>query len=110
MPQASKSKLRFFKPVLAGLMAFLLLVLSLASAHERLHTTFHADTNHAHESCPVCVIGNGQLDAPAASVTPFLLGVVAVCGIPAIQILEPSAVDLSSASSRGPPASVSSLL
>lgn len=96
------------KPVLAGLLAALMLLLTLASASSWLHDQLHSGGSHGQTPCAVCALAKGQLDAPLVTVSEVFASLSVAWTLPAPQIIAPAAIDLSVASSRGPPASVSS--
>jgi len=109
MLQATTQKAVWCRPVLAGLMAFLLLVLGLVASNEWIHAQLHADSPATHGACSVCALAKGQLDAPAISES---FGVVLQSLswiVPSLESVAPPAPDFSVASSRGPPAPASSL-
>ena len=90
-------------------MISLLLLLGLVAANESFHSRLHADASAKHGVCAVCALAKGQVDA-ASSAAPR----VAVAGsfswvLPAFDSVRVQEADFSVASSRGPPASVSSL-
>lgn len=109
--QASVSRSRrWIKPVFAGLMATLVLVLSLFASSERLHLKLHGDSNVPHQSsCAVCTIAQGQLEFTAATVAQTAAPLSVSWTLPCFQAAPEADADFSVASSRGPPASVSSL-
>jgi len=102
-------KLGSLKPALAGLLAALVFLLTLAAASERLHLQLNADDGHDHGPCAVCAIAKGQLDAPVVPVSAPFASLFVAWTLPFVQTVAPTAVDLSVAPARGPPASVSSL-
>ena len=109
MSQATTRKIGWCRPVLAGLMSCLLLVLGLVASNERIHAQLHADSPATHGACSVCALAKGQLDAPAIS-EPFGVALQSLSWIvPSLESVTPSVPDLSVASSRGPPAPTSSL-
>jgi hypothetical protein len=93
---------------LAGLLAGLLLLLTVGSAWRWLHHELHADADHAQTSCAVCALAQGQLDAPPVVVSEIFVSLSVAWTLPSVQAFVPAAIDLSVASSRGPPVSVSS--
>lgn len=109
MRQLFQWKLSSLKPVLAGLLAALFLVVTLVGAHDRLHATLHADDEgHGHSPCAVCAIVKGQVDTPMVAVSEVFAALSVTWTLPSVQIIAPAAIDLMVAPSRGPPASVSS--
>ncbi|MGC3957924.1 MAG: hypothetical protein QM813_08275 [Verrucomicrobiota bacterium] len=109
MHQWWPKKLSSLKPVMAGFMAVLFLGMTLIGAHDRLHLQLHADgPGHSHSPCAVCSIVKGQVDAPVAVVSEVFAFLSVAWTLPTVQAIAPAAIDLSVASSRGPPASVSS--
>lgn len=107
MPQASQTRYSFLKPVIAGFVAVLFVVLGVASAHDRLHFQLHASEDHEHGACPVCAIVKGQLDSSTtvfSSVEPFA---TLVWHLPALVLAETESVLLDSTPTRGPPVFVS---
>ena len=101
---------RWIKPVFAGLMAPLVLVLSLFASSERLHLKLHGDANVPHQSsCAVCTLAQGQLEFTPATVSQVVAALSISWTLPCFQTAPEADADFSVASSRGPPASVSSL-
>ena len=96
------------KPAFAGLLALLVFLMTLATASDGLHLKFHAAASHDHGPCAVCTIAKGQLDTPVAPVSEVFASLSVAWTIPSVQSVQPCAIDLSVAPSRGPPASVSS--
>ena len=90
-------------------MVLLLLLLGLLASNERIHSQLHTDSPATHGSCSVCAVAKGQLDAPttfpsfACALQPL------AWTVPLLESDRLLAVDLSVASSRGPPTSASSL-
>jgi len=101
-------KLSSLKPVLAGLLAVLILLLTLASTCHWLHGQLHAGADHDQSPCAACTIAKGQLDTPVVLVSEVFASLSVAWTLPSVQVLVPIAIDLSVAPSRGPPASVSS--
>ena len=108
MRPLSPWKLSSLKPALAGLLAALMFLMSLATVRDGLHLKFHADAAHDHGPCAVCNLAQGQLDAPVVAVSEVFASLSVAWTLPTVQVIAPTAIDLSVASSRGPPASVSS--
>lgn len=97
------------RSALAGLMAFLLLLLGVLAASEQVHARLHAEETGAHATCSICALSKGQVDAPA-SFPPVVVSTLSpVWTVPALESALVSTVEFSVASSRGPPAFVSSL-
>jgi hypothetical protein len=90
-------------------MAFLLLLLGVLVANEQFHARMHADASASHGSCAVCALAKGQLDAPGIFQSVTVSTLSPVWTVPALESAPLPAADFSVASSRGPPASVSSL-
>ena len=104
----AQRKLSSLKPVLAGLLAGFVFLMTLTAASERLHLTLHADATHDQGHCVVCAIAKGHLDAPVVTVSETLVSMSVGWTLPSLQSVPLREVDFSVASSRGPPASVSS--
>ena len=101
---------RYVKPVFAGLMASLVFVLSLFAASERLHLKLHEDSSAPHQgSCAVCTIAQGQVEFTPATASQIVGPLSVSWTLPCFQTAPKQDADFSTASSRGPPASVSSL-
>jgi len=97
------------RPALAGLMAFLLLLLGVLAASEQVHARLHAEETGAHATCSICALSKGLVDAPA-SFQPEVASILSpVWTVPALESAFVSTVEFSSASSRGPPGFISSL-
>jgi len=109
MPQVSNRNAGWCRPVLAGLMAGLLLLLGLLASNERIHARLHADSPVTHGSCSVCAIAKGQLDAPTISHSFVAAPLPFAWTLPSLESAPLPAADFSVASSRGPPASASFL-
>jgi len=98
------------KPVFTGLMAALVLVLSLFASSERLHLKLHEDSNAPHQtSCAVCTIAQGQLEFTPATPSQVAAALSVSWTLPGHHAIPKKDADFSVASSRGPPAAVSSL-
>lgn len=105
----SRSK-RAIKPALAGLMAALVFVLSLFASSERLHLKLHGDSSVPHQSsCAVCSIAQGQFEFSPVTASQIAAPLSVSWTLPCFQDAPKQDADFSVASSRGPPASVSSL-
>jgi hypothetical protein len=90
-------------------MALLLLLLGLLASNERIHSQLHTDSPATHGSCAICAVAKGQLDAPTITQS-FAVALLSFSWtIPVLGSARLQTVDLSVASSRGPPASFSSL-
>ena len=98
------------KPALAGLLALLMFLVTLASSSNGLHDHLHteSESDHGQSPCAVCTIAKGQLDAPVVAVSEVFASLSVAWTLPSVQTIVPAAIDLSVAPSRGPPASVSS--
>ena len=103
-------KFSLLKPALAGLLASLMFLMTVATSSHWLHDHFHAspDTNHEQSPCAVCTIAQGQLDAPIVEVSEVFVSLSVTWTVPSLQSSPLSAIELSVAPTRGPPASVSS--
>ena len=104
----SQWKLSSLKPALAGLLAALLFLLSLVASSGTLHFKLHSDSSHDHVPCAVCFFARGLLDAPDVVGPEVLVTLSVAWTLPSVHAFAPAAIDLSVASSRGPPVSVSS--
>jgi len=101
---------RWLKPAIAGLMAAIVLLLALFVSNERLHLTLHQDSATPHHlPCAVCSFAQGQLQMPAADLSEVIAALSVSWTLPSFQTAWAPEIDLSVASSRGPPVSVSSL-
>lgn len=108
MRLSTPANLKQYKPVLAGLLAALMLLLTLASASSWLHERLHSSRSHTQSPCAVCILVEGQLNAPLVTVSEVFASLSVAWTLPAPQIVVPAAMDPSVVSTRGPPASVSS--
>lgn len=97
------------KPALAGLMTALVLWLCLVASSDSLHHEFHSSSAEGPNPCAICSVVRGHMDAPTpvGPVAAVILSVVWT--LPQLESAMPLSVDDSVASTRGPPASVSSL-
>ena len=105
----SRSK-RWVKPAFAGLLGAFVFVLALFASSVKLHLKLHEDSNAPHQSsCAVCTIAQGQVDSPPATASQLAVPLSVSWTLPGYQATFKKDADFSVASSRGPPASVSSL-
>ena len=104
----SRSK-RWVKPAFAGLMAAFVFVLALFASSEKLHLKLHEDSNAPHQSCAICTIAQGQVDFTPETLSQIAVPLSVSWTLPGYQATFKKDADFSVASSRGPPASVSSL-
>ncbi len=106
-----RSNVRWLRPAFAGLMAAIVLGLSVFASSERLHAALHQDPGAAHHlPCAICSFAHGQLELPAPALFDVPAALSVSWTLPAFQSALTHPADFSVASSRGPPASVSSLL
>jgi hypothetical protein len=109
MPHLKQLKAGWRRPAMAGLMAFLLLLLGVLAAEEQIHSQLHADEPASHATCPICALAAGQVDA-SASFQPVVVPVLSPAWtIPTLEFAPLHAADFSVAWSRGPPVFISSL-
>ena len=108
MSQLSNNRTRCFRPGLAGLMVSLVLLLGLLASNEGAHLKLHKAEGAHHDTCAVCAVAKGLVDAPASAVPFATVSPSFSWTVPALESDFVSAADFSVASSRGPP-SVSSL-
>lgn len=109
MPRWSQLKAGWCRPVIAGLMAFLLLLLGVLAVEEQFHSQLHADEPASHATCAICALAGGQVDAPARFQSVVVPVLSPAWTVPALESAPLPAADFSVASSRGPPAFISSL-
>ncbi len=110
MQQLVRRYVRSSRPAFAGLMAAIVLVLTLFASSEKLHLTLHQNSDAPHHlPCAVCSFAQGQLEIPVATVSEVFAALSLSWTIPSLQTALPPEIDFSVASSRGPPLSVSSL-
>ena len=109
MQPLSKRQVVWLKPVLAGLMAGLVLLLALIASSESLHHQFHGSSTDGQSPCAICSVVRGHMDAPTSILPQTAVALVFAWTLPRIESARPHPVDDSVASSRGPPASTSSL-
>jgi hypothetical protein len=110
MPQAFCKTTGTLKSVIAGLMAALVLLLSLFAASARLHRELHANSGDHHNGpCAACRVAEGQVDVPVTAAWEILAPVSVLWTVPRPEEPAPQSVDFSVASSRGPPVLVSFL-
>jgi hypothetical protein len=109
MPHLKQLRAGWRWPAMAGLMAFLLLLLGVLAAEEQIHSQLHADEPASHATCSICALAGGLVDAPA-SFQPVVVPVLSPAWtVPALESAPLPAADFSVASSRGPPVFISSL-
>ncbi len=109
MPLGRTKTSRWYQSILAALLAGLLLLLGLVAASEGFHAWLHSDGSAKHASCSACTLAKGQVDSVATIPCLALFSQVLVWTAGVDPGLRLQLVDLSSASSRGPPISVSLL-
>jgi len=97
------------KPVLAGLMTALVLWLSLVASSDCLHHQFHGNAPDGQSPCAICSVVRGHMDAPTSASPEAAVTLFIAWTLPHVESAMPHPVDYSVASSRGPPASTSSL-
>ena len=90
-------------------MAALLLLLGLLASNETFHSRLHDGPADSHGACAICALAKGQLDVPVISLSFGVASLSQSWTVPSLESAPLPAVDFSVASSRGPPASVSSL-
>ena len=90
-------------------MAGLVLWLALIASSDCLHHQFHGNSTEGQSPCAICSVVRGHMDA-STSASPEAAVPLSFAWIqPRIESAMPHPVDCSVASSRGPPASFSSL-
>jgi hypothetical protein len=109
MQPLSKRQVVWLKPALAGLMAGLVLLLALVASSESLHHQVHGGSTDGQSPCAICSVVRGHMDAPASTLPQAAMPMFFAWTLPRIESAMLHAVDCSVASSRGPPASTSSL-
>ncbi len=109
MQPLPKRQVVWLKPVLAGLMAGLVLLLALVASSESLHHQFHGSSTDGQSPCAICSVVRGHMDAPASTLPQAAVTIFFAWTLPHVESAMPQPVDGSVASSRGPPASVPSL-
>jgi len=109
MQPLSRRQVVRLKPALAGLMAGLVLLLALVAASESLHHQFHGSSTDGQSPCAICSVIRGHMDAPTSAAPEAAVTLFVAWTLPRIEAAIPHPVDGSVASSRGPPASFSSL-
>jgi hypothetical protein len=109
MQPLSKRQVVWLKPALAGLMAGLVLLLAMVASSESLHHQFHGSSTDGQSPCAICSVVRGHMDAPASTLPQTAVPMFFAWTLPRIESTMPQPVDYSVASSRGPPASFSSL-
>jgi hypothetical protein len=101
---------RWFKPAIAGLMSAIVLLLTVFAACEDLHRQLHQDSAAPHHGpCAVCSVAGGQVELPAVVPSVGRAAPSIAWTLPVVETRLPQAADFSVASSRGPPAPVSSV-
>ena len=109
MPQANNRKAVWCRPVFAGVMAALMLLLGLLASNETFHSRLHDGPPGTHGTCSVCALAKGQLDAPAISHSFVVAWLPISWTVPSLESAPLPAADFSVASSRGPPVVIASL-
>ena len=107
MLRSAIKQVSWFKPVLTGLMAGLVLLLALFASNGSLHKSLHDEAEGHAEECAVCSIAKGHLDVSLRAVSEVFAPLSVFWTIPRPQNAPPRSADFSVASSRGPPAFVS---
>lgn len=97
------------KPALAGLMMALVLWLCLVASSDCLHHELHSSSADGPNPCAICSVVRGHLDTPTPVDPAAAVSLSVVWTLPHLESAIPLPVDRSVASTRGPPASVSSL-
>jgi len=89
---------------MAGLMAGLMLVLTLLASSDSLHRALHGNSGRDHGQCAVCSLHQGKLDAPN-TVQPMAVVPVSIArALPQAHFEFVQSFDYSLSPSRGPPA------
>lgn len=109
MPLGRTQISRWCQSILAALLAGLLLLLGLVAASEGFHAWLHSEGSAKHANCSACTLAKGQVDSAASFPCLVLSRQVVVWTASVDSGIRSQKVDLSSASSRGPPISVSLL-
>jgi hypothetical protein len=109
VPLSLDNRRRWLKPALAGFMALMLLSLGLLASNDSAHLKLHHESSSHHATCAVCAVAKGFLDAPSPSVTLTARTLSFCWALPVFNSVFVPEMDFSAASSRGPPASTSSL-
>jgi hypothetical protein len=104
-----KSQAVRFKPALAGLMAGLVLWLALLASSDCLHHQFHGSSTDGQSPCAICSVVRGHMDAPTSASPEATVALVVAWTLPRLESTMPHPVDGWGDSTRGPPASLSSL-
>ncbi|MFO1513898.1 MAG: hypothetical protein U1F83_13445 [Verrucomicrobiota bacterium] len=91
-------------------MSGIILLLAVFSSSEGLHLKLHQDASAPqHGQCAVCSIAQGHVEIPVAVVSGVFASLSVSWTLPSLSTTPAQDPDFSVASSRGPPASVSSL-
>ena len=102
---------RWVRPLMAGLMAGMVLLLSVFAASEKLHLALHQESaTSSHTPCAVCSVSQGLVEVPVTLASAVSASLSVSWTLPSLEAALPRPIDFSVATSRGPPASVSSLL
>jgi len=97
------------KPALASLMAGLILLVALVASSESLHHRIHGSSTDGQSPCAICSVVRGHIDAPTSTSPEACVTLFIAWTLPHFESAVPPAVDVSVASSRGPPAAFASL-
>ena len=110
MSQTSRKTTRRLKPVVAGLMAAIVVLLTILATSENLHRKLHAPSGDYHNGCcALCRIAEGQVDVPVTAVLKIFAPASLSWAVPPPENGAPQTADFSVASNRGPPAFVFSV-
>jgi hypothetical protein len=99
--------IQFGKPVLAGLLACLVLILGLLVASPELHRALHKDTDCGGHQCAVTLFAQGQIDSVNCDVSP-VEALVFVDTTPVISVSAFNSNFENFPTGRAPPVSISS--
>jgi hypothetical protein len=94
---------------MAGLMAALMLVMTLVASLHGHHQDAHHDANAPHSQCAICSIHQGKLDAPQSVVSVVAAPVSIVWTAQAPAFSPKCEIAYSPTVSRGPPAVIPSV-
>ena len=110
MHPSCNRNVQWFKPVLSGLMAGMIVLLSVVASSGALHLKLHQDSSAPqHGTCAICSISQGHVETSVAC-SPEVFATLSVSWtLPSLRSTPVTDADFSVASSRGPPVSVSSL-